>query len=134
MKKFLKTLLLGVFVAIIAVGSGVLSYKITSDILMKNNEPGKEELKMPSVRTSAVAMTNGGTSTTVKDYEFMFYIVKLEENVLNVYANYKDHEELLYGERINPYDLSVDEREMLKDGVRLEEMSQVTELTENFTS
>ena len=134
MKKFIKMMLLGILVVIVAVGSGVLSYKITSEVLSKTGKMNKEELMMPAIETSAVAMSNNETSNSVKDFEFRFYVVKLEEDVLNVYANYKDHEELLYGERINAYDLSTEEREMLKAGVRLEEMSQVTELTENYTS
>lgn len=134
MKKFFKLLMFGVFIIGIALGSGVLSYVITTNILMKNGQITDGVKNENAVKTTASVITNEEDAVSFDDYEFNYYMVKLEDNVLNIYVNYKDHEELLYGEEINPYDLSAEERELLKNGVKLDEMSKVTELTENFTS
>lgn len=134
MKKFFKLLLFGVFIVTIALGSGFLSYVITTNILTKNGQITDSVVNENAVKTTASVITSGEGVKSYDDYKFNYYVVKLEDNVLNIYVNYKDHEELLYGEVINPYDLSAEERELLKNGVRLEEMSKVTELTENFTS
>lgn len=134
MKKFFKLLLFSIFIMSIAIGSGFLSYVITTNILTKNGEIKENVASDDAVKTTSAVVTSVDSVKPYDDYKFNYYVVKLEDNVLNIYVNYKDHEELLYGEEINPYDLSPDERELLKNGVKLEEMSKVTELTENFTS
>ncbi len=134
MKKFFKLLLFSIFIMMVALGSGFLSYVITSNILTKNGQITDEVIDENAVKTTASVIASEEDAKSYDDYKFNYYVVKLEDNVLNIYVNYKDHEELLYGEEINPYDLTMEERELLKNGVRLEEMSKVTELTENFTS
>ncbi len=134
MKKFFKVLLFSIFIVTVAIGSGFLSYVITTNVLTKNGEIADNVIGDDAVTTTSSVVASGEEVKAYEDYKFNYYVVKLEDNVLNIYVNYKDHEELLYGEEINPYDLSPDERELLKNGVRLEEMSKVTELTENFTS
>ena len=134
MKKFFKLLLFSVFIAMVALGSGFLSYVITTNIITKNGQVTDKTIDEKAVKTTASVISSGEDAESYDDYKFNYYVVKLEDNVLNIYVNYKDHEELLYGEKINPYDLSAEERELLRNGVRLEEMSKVTELTENFTS
>ncbi len=134
MRKFLKLLLFSIFIVMVALGSGFLSYVITTNILTKNGEITDNVMEEDVLKTTASVIASGEDEKSYDDYKFSYYVVKLEDNVLNIYVNYKDHEELLYGEEINPYDLNSEERELLKNGVILDEMSKVTELTENFTS
>ncbi len=138
MKKILKGMFFCIAVLAIAGISGVASYVITSNILGRNPYEEKTEtarMQTPVVTSEAAAETEDkALQATDAQNKFNHYTVKLEDDILNVYVNYKEHEELLFGEKINTGDLSTEDREMLINGVKLEEMSKVTELTENFTS
>jgi len=137
MKNILRTGMLCLVALIIAAASGLASYIITLKILNKeisDNRMTAKELQMPPVSVSAQAETEMFSEKKNQNGEFNFYTVKLEDDMLNVYVNYEKHEELLYGEKINIWDLSEEDKKMLMEGVRLEGMSEVTSLTENFTS
>ena len=138
MKRFLKGMFFCITVLMIAGISGVASYIITSNILGRNPYNEKTEtakMQIPVAVGGVTAETDDEVSAEADTQtEFKHYTVKLEDDILNVYVNYKEHEELLFGEEINVGDLSTEDKEMLISGVKLEEMSKVTELTENFTS
>lgn len=141
MKRFIKTFLFCTLALGLAIASGSLAYIAATDILKKNPYEKRKETAVgqaPAQSVSASAEIGDGAfaaeSKEESNVKFNYYTVKLEDGLLNVYVNYDKHEELLYGEKINITDLSENDKELLQNGVRLEEMSKVTELTENFTS
>lgn len=136
--KILKPVILSIFAVVIAVLSSVASYIITSNILKK--EPAQilksrtaiEEMPV-SVSAKSETEEEENTNEAVSS-GFKHYMVKLEGDKINVYVNYEEHEELLYGEQINLSDLSTEDKEILTEGVQFKKMSELTEFTENFTS
>lgn len=136
--KILKPIILSVFAVVIAVMSSIASYVITANILKRESNENfavKKSVQDVPVSVSAqseiepVSEPNGSESLG-----FKCYMVKLEGDKINVYVNYKEHEELLYGEQINVSDLSIEDKELLTEGKEFEKMSELTEFTENFTS
>ena len=136
--KILKPIILSVFAVVIAVMSSIASYVITANILKRESNENfavKKSVQDVPVSVSAqseiepVSEPNGSESLG-----FKYYMVKLEGDKINVYVNYKEHEELLYGEQINVSDLSIEDKELLTEGKEFEKMSELTEFTENFTS
>lgn len=135
--KIIKPLLFSIFAVFIAVASSVASYIITASILKK--EPavsigaGKQ---IEDVPVSALAKTDAYDETADKEEntDFKHYLVRLEGDKINVYVNYEEHEELLYGEQINLGDLSIEDKKILTEGKKFEKISELTEFTENFTS
>ena len=137
--KIIKPVILSIFAVIIAVLSSVASYIITASILKK--EPVKEvnsraavEKLPPAVSAGAEVKAEENDKTEAIAGGFKYYMVKLEGDKINVYVNYKEHEELLYGEQINLNDLSEDDKKILTEGVQFKNMSELTEFTENLTS
>lgn len=135
--KILKPILLSIFAVVIAVLSSIASYIITSNILKR--EPVKN-LKSQTVMEEVPTFVSAQDDAEVEKEEginfseFKHYLVKLEGDKINVYVNYEEHEELLYGEQINISDLSTEDKEILTKGKEFEKMSELTEFTENFTS
>ena len=133
MRKILKTASFCIIALAVAALSGFGSYFITLKMLQRGEgevRTRKNELEVSSTEVSATADAPDISENT----DFNYYMVKLEDDILNIYVNYKEHEELLYGEKINVGDLSIEDKKTLEDGVELEEMSKVTEFIENFTS
>lgn len=133
MRKILKTASFCIIALAVAALSGYGSYVITSKVLERGSgeiRARENEIKVPSTEVSAIADAQDISENT----DFNYYMVKLEDDILNIYVNYEEHEELLYGEKINVGDLSDEDKQTLQTGVELEEMSKVTEFIENFTS
>lgn len=136
--KIIKPIIFSIFAVLIAVFSAVTSYIVTSNILKQ--EPVRNlSIQKPadevSVSVSAQEETEIDDDLTQNEsLGFKYYLVKLEGDKINVYVNYKEHEELLYGEQINISDLSTEDKEILTEGKEFERMSELTEFTENFTS
>lgn len=139
MKRIFKTAMFCLTALLIAAASGLASYVITLKILDKeipDERNAAKEMQMPATEVSAEAEPTplSGSGKENESSKFNFYTVKLEDDTLNIYVNYEQHEELLYGEKINTGDLSEEDKTLLENGVRLEGMGEVTSLTENFTS
>jgi len=136
--KIIKPIMFSIFAVLIAVLSSLTSYIITSNILKK--EPVQNLRSQRAVDEVAVSVSAKEEVKSEDDLSqsesmgFKCYLVKLEGDKINVYVNYKEHEELLYGEQINISDLSTEDKEILTEGKEFEKMSELTEFTENFTS
>lgn len=137
MKAVIKGVVLSISAIFVAVLAATASYFITVNVLRKSSSY-QERLKSVGSEVTQVSASaaispriNGGESM---DGRFKLYKVKLEDDMLNVYVNYEKHEELLYGEKVNLADLSEEDKKILTEGKTFEEMSAVTEFTENFTS
>lgn len=136
--KIIKPIILSICAVLIAVLSSVASYIITANILKK--EPAaevetKQVVSEAPVSVSAQESSEDEEKTNETDSSgFKYYLVRLEGDKLNVYVNYEEHEELLYGEQLNLNDLSEEDKNILTEGKQFEKMSELTEFTENFTS
>ena len=136
--KIIKTIIFSIFAVLIAVLSSIASYIITSSILKKepvqnliSQRPADEVTGSVSAKEEVMSEDDLSQSESMG---FKYYLVKLEGDKINVYVNYKEHEELLYGEQINISDLSTEDKEILTEGKEFKKMSELTEFTENFTS
>lgn len=135
--KIIKPILLSIFAVVIAILSSVASFIITSKILKKEPAEVFVDQKITKEIPVSVSAEIDDAEKDIDEKEthgFKHYLVKLEGDKINVYVNYEEHEELLYGEQINIRDLSEEDKSILTEGKSFETMGELVEFTENFTS
>ncbi len=130
-----KFILLLVLLIAVAGISGYLSYVVTSNIL-KTEIAATENIGEIESRGSAGRVANEEKSYSKGDTHIRLdhYIVRLEGQELSVYASTGGKEEFLYTEPIYVNDLSAEDIETLRNGVNLDNSSELTGFIENFTS
>lgn len=127
-KKILKGV--GIFVFLIAVAgvSWITSYYVTT----KTNE------KFSAENSASYAVfaqeDNDAEPDEANKIEFEYYIVRLEDEALNVYTCADNSEEFLYSEKIITSNLTKMDLEFLERGTVLYTTAQLTEFMENFVS
>ncbi len=126
-KKLLKGIGLFLLLIAIAAASWLTSYYVTRKV---NDKYAKDNRTYESVKVFA------DETETKKEYpiSFEYYIVKLEGEILNVYACADNSEEFLYSEKIITSNLTKTDIEMLERGNILYTTAQLTEFMENFVS
>lgn len=134
--------MLAVFAVVLSLSAATLSYFITLNMIKKNpdyfekikNDNKKGEAVAAAATESAVPVSEDVAKAEDLNGDFRFYEVRLEDEILNVYASYEKHEEYLYGIRLNYSDLSGEDIKLLETGRIFCDMAELTEFTENFTS
>lgn len=135
MLKSITRMMMGfVLVLAIAAASGYVSYLVTKNMISKKIT---QELQPTAVKKN-------NEEYVVKDEElkpredaeikFDYYMVRLEGENLGIYAFSGGREEFLYNEAVFVKDLSEGDLELLKNGVRLQNSSELTRFMEDFTS
>ena len=127
-KKILKGV--GIFIFLIAVAgvSWITSYYVTT----KTNE--KFSAENPASYAVFAQEDSDLKSDEVNKIEFEYYIVRLEDEALNVYTCADNSEEFLYSEKIITSNLTKMDLEFLERGTVLYTTAQLTEFMENFVS
>lgn len=128
-----KFILLLILLIAVAGVSAYLSYVVTSNILQDETvaiERADNTQKNTNVRKGEKGLSSKDNTHIRLDY----YIVRLEGEELSVYASSGGKEEFLYNEPIYVNDLSAEDIETLKNGVNLDDSSELTGFIENFTS
>ncbi|MBE7032367.1 MAG: hypothetical protein E7401_05345 [Ruminococcaceae bacterium] len=132
LKTVTKILLMFFGLTALAAVSATISYIITKNSIANKAMP----VSPPSSVSTGVLGSDAGAdarplSETAK---FDWYIVRLEGDMLGVYAQHGNAEEFLYGETVYANNLSREDRELLNHGVVLETSEALTGFIENFTS
>ncbi len=132
LKTVTKIILIFFGLAALAAVSATISYIIT-----KNSMENRQMTQAPpqSVETGIISPRNDVEKPELSETaKFDWYIVRLEGDILGVYARYGNAEEFLYGETVYANNLSYEDRELLNRGVVLENSEALTGFIENFTS
>ncbi len=132
LKTVTKIILIFFGLAALAAVSATISYIITKNSMENRQVP---EAPPQSVSTGVLsAEVKAETEPLSETAKFDWYIVRLEGDILGVYAHYGNAEEFLYGETVYANNLSYEDRELLNRGVVLETSEALTGFIENFTS
>lgn len=132
LKTVTKIILIFFGLAALAAVSATISYIITKNSMENRQLPQAS----PQPVSTGVLSPRDGTNTPAlsETAKFDWYIVRLEGDILGVYAHHGNAEEFLYGETVYANNLSYEDRELLNRGVVLETSEALTGFIENFTS
>ena len=128
-----KFILLLILLIAVAGVSAYLSYVVTSNVLQAETvaiEKADNTQNNTKVREGEKGLSPKDNTHIQLDH----YIVRLEGEELSVYASSDGKEEFLYNEPVYVNDLSAEDIETLKNGVNLDDSSELTGFIENFTS
>ena len=117
---------------IISAGSAYVSYLVTSNVIKGRNETEIKNVSAKRTEEKIKTVVPDKEETTVTLYDY--YLVRLEGELLGVYAVSDGHEEFLYNESVYVSDLSEDDLNLLGKGVILQSPSELTGFIEDFTS
>ncbi len=132
--KSLGKMLVGfVLMLAVAAGSGYVSFLITSNMVQKKLADDKKVITT-NISSTPVVQETGNGEIESKPVSYDYYIVRLEGENLGIYACNGGKEEFLYNEAVFVRDLSDDDLKLLKEGVKLQNTSELTGFVENFTS
>ena len=132
LKTVAKIILIFFGLAALAAVSATISYIITKNSMENRQMP---QAPLQSVETGLLSPQGDAEKPVLSETaKFDWYIVRLEGDILGVYARYGNAEEFLYGETVYANNLSYEDRELLNRGVVLETSEALTEFIENFTS
>lgn len=132
LKTVTKIILIFFGLAALAAVSATISYIIT-----KNSMENRQVTQVPVQSVGNGLLNPQGDAEEpqlAETAKFDWYIVRLEGDILGVYAHYGNSEEFLYGETVYASNLSHEDRELLNHGVVLETSEALTGFIENFTS
>lgn len=133
LKTSAKIFLVFILLAVVALATGYVTYTLTKRVAEENIvetvEAAPEDQNSEPIRKTTAEHT-----TETKELSPEFYTVRLEGTTLGVYVTNDGKEEFLYHADVYKNDLSSEDLNLLQQGVKLMDMSELTGFIENFTS
>lgn len=133
LKTTAKIFLIFILLITVAVATGFVTYTLTKRIADENLVETAEAASDASSQDSG-ANALSASADEVVPVPSEYYTVRLEGATVGVYAITDGKEEFLYHANVYQNDLSADDLTMLKQGVKLMSLSELTGFIENFTS
>lgn len=133
LKTTAKIFLIFILLVTVAVATGFVTYTLTKRIAEENLvETAEAASKDKANESEATALSVPASEPVPVPSEY--YTVRLEGATVGVYVTNDGKEEFLYHANVYQSDLSADDLTMLKQGVKLMSLSELTGFIENFTS
>ena len=131
LKSIIKFTLVFILTAALAIGAASAAFFITRSVMEKN---GTAPTRENSQSINSVSVNADSAQTLKKSSLPDHYTVRLEGEMLGVYASHSGKEEFLYDIEVYPSNLSQSDVVLLSGGVRLKTLSELTGFMEDYTS
>ncbi len=134
LKTTAKIFLIFILLVTVAVATGFVTYTLTKRIAEENLVETAEAATSKDATNESDADTLSVPTSEPVPVPSEYYTVRLEGATVGVYVINDGKEEFLYHANVYQSDLSADDLTMLKQGVKLMSLSELTGFIENFTS
>ena len=134
LKTTAKIFLIFILLITVAVATGFVTYTLTKRIAEENLVETAEAAASKNSADKSEATSLSVPASEPVPVPSEYYTVRLEGATVGVYVTNDGKEEFLYHANVYQSDLSADDLTMLKQGVKLMSLSELTGFIENFTS
>lgn len=134
LKTTAKIFLIFILLITVAVATGFVTYTLTKRIAEENLVETAEAAASKDSADKSEATSLSVPASEPVPVPSEYYTVRLEGATVGVYVTNDGKEEFLYHANVYQSDLSADDLTMLKQGVKLMSLSELTGFIENFTS